>query len=124
MNKNTERDDVMNNNNPRGSAAIAFLLGAVAGGIAALLLAPQSGAQTRRRLRRGAHDLREKGKQFALEMGERTDIVTGAMKGAMSEAKHTYRDEMDKRRAPAGMETKRSVEVDAAGDKVRASTQS
>ena len=57
-------------------------------------------------------------------MGERTDIVTGAMKGAMSEAKHTYRDEMDKRRAPAGMETKRSVETDVAGDKVRASTQS
>ena len=70
----------------RGSVAVAFLIGAVAGGIAALLLAPQTRAQVRGRIRRGTRDVRD-----------------GAddMKGVVSEARTAYRDEMDKRRTPA-----------------------
>ncbi|HEY4010194.1 MAG TPA: YtxH domain-containing protein [Acidobacteriaceae bacterium] len=36
---------------------IAFSLGMIAGGVTAILLAPQSGAMTRRKLRRGVEDL-------------------------------------------------------------------
>jgi gas vesicle protein len=87
----------MENNNgssPRGSVAIAFLIGAVAGGITALLFAPQSGAQMRGRIKRGARDLRERGGNLAHDMQDRA----GNMKGAASEARTAYRDEMEKRR--------------------------
>ena len=83
----------MENNQRRGSGMIAFLIGAVAGGVAALLLAPQSGAQTRSRLKRGARDLRDKGAHLA-HRGERgAEGVADAIMGAASEAKHGFRDE-------------------------------
>lgn len=120
MKQNHEEGEVIMNNNTRGSTAVAFLLGAVAGGITALLLAPQSGADTRRRLKRGAHDLRETGGRMAHEMGARAELA----KGAMSEAKHTYRDELDKRRASTATEPKGFAETESASSKVRAGTQS
>ena len=88
----------MENNNGvgnRGSVAVAFLIGAVAGGLTALLFAPQSGAQMRGQIKRGARDMRERGGQFAHEMQDRA----GNVKGAVSEARTAYRDELDKRRA-------------------------
>jgi len=85
----------MENNDRRGSTAVAFLLGAMAGGIAALLFAPQTGAQMRGRLKRGARDLRDRGAHLAHETGEKAGMV----KGAASEARAAYRDEMEKRRA-------------------------
>jgi gas vesicle protein len=112
----------MENNHRRGSATVAFLLGAVAGGIAALLLAPQSGAQTRSRLKRGARDLREKGAHLAHRSEERVEIAAGAIKDAVSDAKHTYRSELDKQRearAASGQETRRSAEAEMAGNKPR-----
>jgi len=90
----------MENNNgssPRGSVALAFLIGAVAGGVAALLLAPQTGVQMRGRIKRGARDMRERGGNLAHDMQDRA----GNMKGAASEARTAYRDEMEKRRTPA-----------------------
>jgi gas vesicle protein len=90
----------MENNNGssvRGSVAFAFLIGAVAGGVAALLFAPQTGAQMRGRIKRGARDMRERGGNLAHNMQDRA----GNMKGAASEARTAYRDEMDKRRTPA-----------------------
>lgn len=108
-----------NENTPKGSAMTAFLLGAVAGGITALLFAPQTGAQMRGRLRRGAHDLREKGKHIAHEVED----TTGAMKSAASEARSTYRSEVEKQRegrATTGQETKRYGETEIAGIKPRA----
>jgi gas vesicle protein len=80
----------------RGSVAVAFLIGAVAGGIAALLLAPETGAQMRGRLKRGASDMRERGGNLAQDMQDRA----GHVRGAVSEARTAYRDEMDKRRTP------------------------
>jgi len=110
MHKNNEEREETMNNNPRSSAAVAFLIGAVAGGITALLLAPQTGAHTRRRLRRGAESLYRRGEGLAQDLegtvAEKTDAITGAIRGAVSETKHTYRDELDKRRAPAGTEMK------------------
>jgi gas vesicle protein len=83
-----------NGSSARGSVAVAFLIGAVAGGVAALLFAPQTGAQTRGRIKRGALDLRDRGGQLAHDMQDHA----GNLKGAVSEARNTYRDEMDKRR--------------------------
>jgi gas vesicle protein len=84
----------MENNNRRGSTAVAFLLGAMAGGITALLFAPQTGAQMRGRLKRGAKDMRQRGEHLVHEAGEKA----GMIKGAASEARTAYRDEMDKQR--------------------------
>jgi len=114
-------------NTPKGSAMTAFLIGAVAGGITALLFAPQSGAQMRGRLKRGAHDLREKGKHIAHDVEERADTVTGAMRSAASEAKSTYRNEIEKQRearVASGQETKRYAETEIAGIKPRTGAQS
>jgi gas vesicle protein len=111
----------MNNekNSPKGSAMAAFLIGAVAGGITALLFAPQTGAQMRGRLKRGANDLRNRGKLLANEVGQ----TAGAMKGAASEAKTAYRDEFAKQRetrATSGPETKLYGETETAGTRPRA----
>lgn len=117
----------MENKPRRGSATVAFLIGAVAGGVAALLLAPQSGAQTRGRLKQGARDLREKGKNLAHRGEETAQTVTGAIKGAVSDAKSTYRSEMDKQRegrAASGQEPNRFGETEMAGNKPRTGAQS
>ena len=107
-----------NENSPKGSAMAAFLIGAVAGGITALLFAPQTGAQMRGRLKRGAHDLRDKGKHLAHEVGQ----TAGAVKGAASEAKSAYRDEFSKQRetrAASGQETKLYGETETSGTRPR-----
>jgi gas vesicle protein len=43
---------------------LAFLAGAVAGGVTALLLAPEKGPETRKKLRKRAGDLFEKGEGY------------------------------------------------------------
>ncbi|MDO9693895.1 MAG: YtxH domain-containing protein [Candidatus Latescibacteria bacterium] len=90
---------------------MAFVLGAAMGGIAALLLAPDKGEVTRRRLREGGsrglrrgrdavshaatsleEDAREKGQAVSDAVHQRVN----AARGAVSEAKEAYRREMDK----------------------------
>ncbi len=83
-----------NGNSSRGSMAVAFLIGAAAGGIGALLFAPQSGAEMRGKIRRGANDMRKRGEHIAHDVQERA----GQVKDAVTEARTTYRDEMDKPR--------------------------
>lgn len=83
-----------NGNSNRGSVAVAFLIGAVAGGITALLFAPQTGAEMRGQIKRGARNMRERGGNLAHDMQDRA----GNVKGAVSEARIAYRDEMEKRR--------------------------
>ena len=114
----------MENQHNRGAGAVLFLAGVVAGGVTALLLAPQSGAQMRSRLKRGAHDLREKGGNLAHKVDEKVVSVSGAVKSAASEARNTYRDEMDKSRTASGMESKRESDADAVGVRSRAGAQS
>jgi gas vesicle protein len=43
---------------------LAFLAGAVAGGMTALLLAPEKGSETRKKLRRRMDELSEKGGEY------------------------------------------------------------
>jgi gas vesicle protein len=61
--------------------ALAFLLGVVAGGVTAILLAPDRGSETRRRLREGARDLYRKGEEMA-----------GEAKGTVEERAHSLAD--------------------------------
>jgi gas vesicle protein len=90
---------------------LAFLVGAAVGSVAALLLAPESGEVTRRRLREGGGKMVGKGKDAlgraasAIEegarekghaMGEAARQQVGAVRGAVAEAKDTYRREIDK----------------------------
>ncbi len=98
--------------------AMAFLLGAVTGGVIALLLAPEKGEVTRRKIRQGAGDLYGKGKLLAGETGHRTKekaLEAGewvkekagdaaavarsqveAVKSAVAEGKEAYRRELEK----------------------------
>ena len=98
--------------------ALAFLLGAVTGGVIALLLAPEKGEVTRRKIREGAGDLYGKSKNLAGEAGLRARekaLETGewvkekasdaagsaraqveAVKSAVAEGKEAYRRELEK----------------------------
>ncbi len=91
--------------------ALAFLIGAAAGGITALLLAPEKGKITRRRLREGGGKIVDKGKdalgrtakaigEGAQEQGHALSAAAGqqmgAVRGAVAEAKDAYRREIDK----------------------------
>jgi gas vesicle protein len=98
--------------------ALAFLLGAVTGGVIALLLAPEKGEVTRKKIRDGAGDIYGRGKSLAGEAGQRTKeraLETGewvkekaadvagtaraqveAVKSAVAEGKEAYRRELEK----------------------------
>jgi gas vesicle protein len=85
---------------------LAFVVGAAAGAVTALLLAPDKGSETRRKLRESIGDLAEKGTE-ALEAagtGLRSGIheissaakaQTGAVRAAV-EAGKAYQQEMKK----------------------------
>ena len=95
---------------------VAFLLGAVAGASVALLLAPEKGSETRRKLRVGADTLYRKGETWAGDTRQATvekarqavDVAksklheveeaarshASALKEAVSEGREAYRREM------------------------------
>ena len=84
---------------------LAFLLGAVAGGVTALLLAPGEGGETRRRLREGARDLKDTAGVKARHIVDATHAGVehvaesartqlGAVKDAVAEGRQAYRREV------------------------------
>ncbi|MFH1144023.1 MAG: YtxH domain-containing protein [Candidatus Eisenbacteria bacterium] len=86
---------------------LAFLLGVAAGGIAALLLAPASGKETRRKIRETSEDVYRRGRDSVEKVGEQVGLrarhlgdsakhQVDAVKGAVSEGKEAYRREMGK----------------------------
>ncbi len=88
-------------------AAVAFAFGALAGGVAALLLAPETGEVTRKRLKEGARELMEHGETVAGEIRGAAEGVlktaTGtarrqaeAVKGALAEGTKVYREELER----------------------------
>ena len=84
--------------NTKGSATVAFVMGAVAGGVTALLLAPQNGEQLRRRLRNGAGELHTARERLNERLKNAVRDQTAAVTGAAAEAKSTYKDELERRR--------------------------
>jgi len=78
------------------NVVFAFLIGAAAGAVTALLLAPANGSETRRKIRKGIDDLSSAAKDEARGMGETAERNVGAIKEAAVEALSTYRREMEK----------------------------
>lgn len=92
----------------RGSAAgvlLAFLTGAALGAVAAVLLAPQSGKESRDQLRRYARRVGEDLRDIADETGERFEEVVdrgkefvGSKKAILREAFEAGREAMRRER--------------------------
>ncbi len=90
--------------------SVAFAVGALAGGIVALLLAPEKGEVTRKRLKEGARELIEHGETVAGEIrGAAEGVIktaTGtvrrqaeAVRGAVAEGTKAYREELERSQA-------------------------
>ena len=79
----------------------AFVLGAAAGGAAAILLAPDRGEKTRRRLLDGAdktlHDVKDTVEGTAKNLGNEVGMRREAVTEAVHTAKETYRHELEKK---------------------------
>ena len=86
---------------------LAFVVGAAAGAVTALLLAPDKGSETRKKLRQGIDDLREKGTDYLEAAGDglrsRVHDLSAAAKAqtravgeAAVEARKVYLREMEK----------------------------
>ena len=95
----------------KANTLMAFMLGAAAGSITALLLAPEKGEVTRRRLREGGDRVIHRGKEAVTRAAtvveeaarEKSHAVSDAarqqvhaVRGAVSEAKDAYHREMEK----------------------------
>lgn len=77
---------------------MAFVVGAVAGGVTALLMAPQSGEQLRRRIKSRAGELNKARAKLNERLDKATREKTSTVAGAITEAKGTYKDELERRR--------------------------
>jgi gas vesicle protein len=86
---------------------LAFLLGAAVGGAAGLLMAPNTGTTTRKKLKKGIAELQDRGEDMYEEaekaIEDKTqDIVklaksqVDAVKGAVNEGKTAYFKELKK----------------------------
>ena len=65
---------------------LAFAGGALVGGAAALLLAPRSGAETRRRITGAAHDTKEVATRMPQAIREATSAAQEAFAAALKES--------------------------------------
>ena len=78
---------------------LAFLVGAVAGGIAGILFAPDKGSETRRKLRKGAGELYTKGEKILEEtghaLGEKAHEISDAARGKAGELGGAARHQVD-----------------------------
>jgi len=70
----------MSDRNGIGMLFVGFLLGALSGAVAALLLAPQSGAETRVMIKDKSVELRDKAQQTAEQARAKTDEVVRQLK--------------------------------------------
>ena len=108
-----------NTTHPR-SSALTFLLGGAEGASAALLFAPKTGADMRHRIARGAKDLRNSGQNFAHDMEDKAGAVGGALKSAVTEAKDTYKMELDKSHDGSPSDSKESAGAKPSENKITA----
>ena len=70
----------MSDNNEFGAFAIGLVIGGLAGAVAALLFAPQSGEQTRAQIKEKSIELRDKAQQTSQEAMARADELTRQLK--------------------------------------------
>ncbi|MEW5763943.1 MAG: YtxH domain-containing protein [Acidobacteriota bacterium] len=75
---------------------VAFLLGAVAGGVTALLLAPASGAETRKKIKDSLMTAKDKALQELEHAKEYASVQKEAIKEAYIEGKEAYQRSLKK----------------------------
>jgi len=78
-----------------GSLLLSFLLGGVVGAGMALLLAPQSGSETRRKIRELADDIKATGGDYVNEANERISKAMDEGKGYYEEKKSLIKSAID-----------------------------
>jgi len=77
-----------------GSFLVGFLVGAVAGGVAALLLAPQSGAETRTMIHDKSIELRDKASVTAEEAMHRAQAAADDARAWATQATESARGKL------------------------------
>jgi gas vesicle protein len=78
-----------------GAVLLSFLLGGVVGAGLALLLAPQSGVETRRKIKELADDIKEKTNEYIIETKEKVSSAVGEGKGYYEEKKSLIKSAID-----------------------------
>ena len=78
------------NNNSAGTVLVAFALGAVAGAAIALLYAPTSGEETRRKLAEKARESRDKAEALARQGREFVDRQRETVTAAVEKGREAF----------------------------------
>lgn len=78
-----------------GSLLLSFLLGGVVGAGLALLVAPQSGEETRRKIKELADDIKDKTNEYINEAKEKVGSVADEGKGYYDEKKSLIKAAID-----------------------------
>ena len=78
------------NNNSAGTVLVAFALGAVAGAAIALLYAPSTGEETRRKLAEKAREGREKAEAYARQGREFIDRQRENVTAAVERGRESF----------------------------------
>ncbi len=78
-----------------GSVLLSFLLGGVVGAGLALLLAPQSGIETRRKIKEMADDMKEKSNQYVNQASEKINTMVDEGRGYYDEKKSLLKSAID-----------------------------
>jgi len=78
-----------------GSVLLSFLLGGVVGAGLALLFAPQSGRETRQKIRELADDVKDKTTEYAHQAKEKVSSLVDEGKGYYDEKKSILKSAVD-----------------------------
>ena len=78
------------NNGSAGTVLVSFLLGALAGAAVALLYAPATGEETRRKLGEKAREGRERAERMAREGREFLDRQRGNVESAVDRGREVF----------------------------------
>jgi gas vesicle protein len=78
------------NNNSGGTVLVAFALGAIAGAAVALLYAPTSGEETRRKLAEKAREGRDRAEQLARQGREFVDRQRETVAAAVDRGREAF----------------------------------
>jgi len=84
-----------NNGNSTGTVILAFLVGGVIGAGLALLLAPASGEETRRKIRETGEDVKRKTDEFVADSRERIGELVDDGRARIGELVETGRESLN-----------------------------
>lgn len=101
-----------------GSGLGAFLLGAIAGAVTALLFAPKTGEETQRELREGARKLRRDAEEKIADLRDTVEEGAQRVRGDVSQRVESAREEVRdrKRQAEEALKAGKEAARQARGD--------